>query len=216
MMQILRTLMLTTVFCGMSFYAQSQTTVVLDNFDADALGTYGDAYNFGDSAASPSSAIIIPGAGGSGQALQFSANLHNGTNSNAGVNLPAYSPGGNVSPNLSDYTLSFDLAITGVNPGAFYVALNIFGPGNADGVEYDISSLPVAGSGYQHYSVNMGSLPHAYNVPFLNPVDSQYNFQLVLLGFPQVSRPLQKQYCWTIHVLDIPIWRAFFVIQIGH
>jgi beta-xylosidase len=169
---------------GFSGTAHAQTVVAADNFDSYSLGAFGNAYNYADAAANPASTIITPGAGGAGNALQFSGNLHSGTNANAGVNLPSYSPSGNTSPNLSDYTLSFDLAITGANPGGFYVALNTFGPGFADGVEYDIVSLPVAGSGFQHFSVNMGTLPHAYNVPLLNPTDSQYNFQLVLLGFP--------------------------------
>ena len=71
-------------------------------------------------------------------------------------------------------------------PGGFFMAFNVFGPGGADGVEYDIGSgaLPLAGSGFKHFSVNMGALPHAYNVPLLNPTDAQYSFQLVLLGFP--------------------------------
>jgi beta-xylosidase len=178
-------LLLTAALSGFSIEAQAQTVVLSDNFDSYALGTFGSAYNFGDSGATPSSTIIAPGAGGSGQALQLSANLHSGTNANTGVNLPAYSPTGNTSPNLSDYTLSFDLALSGVNPGNFYVALNIFG-NNSDGVEYDIGSgsLPSAGSGYKHFSINLSTLPHAYNVALLNPTDSGYSFQLVLLGFP--------------------------------
>ncbi len=186
MKQTLERLILVATLGGFSFAARGQTVVLSDNFDAYAPGAFGIAYNYGDSGANPSSTIVTPGSGGSGRALQLSANLHSGTNANAGVNLPAYAPGGNVSPNLSDYTLSFDLAITGANPGGFFVALNLFGPGYADGVEYDIGSgsLPSAGSGYQHFAVNLGALPHAYNVPFLNPADSQYNFQMVLLGFP--------------------------------
>lgn len=165
---------------------QAQSVVLSDDFDSYSLGAFGSAYTYGDTAANPSSTIVSPGAGGAGQALQFSANLHSGTSANTGVNLPAYSPTGNLSPNLSDYTLSFDLAVTGANPGAFYVALNTFGPGFGDGLEYDImsGSLPSAGSGFKHFSVNLGTLPHAYNVPLLNPTDAQYNFQLVLLGFP--------------------------------
>ena len=166
--------------------ALSQNTVLSDNFDSYSLGAFGNAYDFGDAAASPASTIVAPGAGGIGSALQFSANLRGGANANTGVNLPAYSATGNLSPNLVDYTLSFDLAMAGANPGGFYVALNVFGPGSADGVEYDIGSggLPSAGTGFKHFSVNMGTLPNAYNVPLLNPADSQYNFQLVLLGFP--------------------------------
>jgi beta-xylosidase len=183
MKQTLRTIALIVAFSGFSAQTQADTLVLSDNFDSYPLGTFGSAYNFGDPAASPSSAIVAPGAAGIGQALRLSANLHSGTNSNAGVNLPSYSPAGNTSLNLADYTLSFDLAVTGANPGGFFVALNVFGPGGADGVEYDLTP-PAAGTGFQHFSVNMGTLPHAYNVPLLNPSAAQYNFQLVLLGFP--------------------------------
>jgi beta-xylosidase len=180
------TILLIAALSSFGGEALAQVTVLSDSFDSYSSGAFGSAYNFGDAAAGPASAIVAPGAGGAGQALQFSANLHSGTNANTGVNLPAYSATGNVSPDLSDYTLSFDLAIAGADPGAFFVALNIFGPGGADGVEYDIGngSLPSAGTGFKHFSVNMGTLPHAYNVTLLNPADSQYNFQLVLLGFP--------------------------------
>jgi len=186
MRRIFGKLFLLAVVGSFSVSVSAQTIVLSDNFDGYALSPFGNAYNFGDSGAAPSSGIVSPGAGGTGNALQFSAALHSGTTANTGVNLPAYSPTGNVSPDLSDYTLSFDLAIIGADPGGFFVALNVFGPGGADGVEYDIGSgvLPLAGSGFKHFSVNMGTLPHAYNVPLLNPTDAQYSFQLVLLGFP--------------------------------
>lgn len=179
-------LLLLAAVGGLGTLTRAQTIVLADNFDGYSVGTFGSAYNFGDSGASPASTVVTPGAGAIGAALQFSANLHSGTNANTGVNLPSYTPIGNVSPNLSDYTLSFDLAITGADPGGFLVALNIFGPGGADGVEYDIGSgsLPAADSGFKHFSVNLSTLPHAFNVPLLNPTDNQYNFQLVLLGFP--------------------------------
>src|SRR5689334_18538388 len=98
-------IIMAAALCGLSICVRGQNFVISDNFDAYPLGTFGNAYNFGDSGASPSSVVIAPGAGGSGEALQFSANIHSGTNSNAGVNLPAYLPTNNISPNLSDYTL---------------------------------------------------------------------------------------------------------------
>jgi beta-xylosidase len=183
MKQTFGTVILIAAMSGFSGAARGQINVVSDNFDSAPLGTFGSAYSFADPAANPMSTIVAPGAGGAGQALRLSANLHSGTNANTGVNLPPYSLGGNTSTSLSDYTLSFDLAVTGANPGGFFIALNVFGPGGADGVEYDITP-PAAGTGFQHFSVNMGTLPHAYNVPLLNPAGSQYNFQLVLLGFP--------------------------------
>src|SRR6478736_8812301 len=78
-------------FGGMNLPSAAEIIVLSDDFDAHPPGAFGNAYNYGDAAANPSSIIVSPGAGGAGQALQFSANLHGGTNANTGVNLPAYS-----------------------------------------------------------------------------------------------------------------------------
>ena len=113
----------------------------------------------------------------------MSGNITNGVSENTGVNSPVYAPGGNTDPNLSDYTLSFDLAITqGANTG-FSVVLNIFGTGAADGSSYNVPiSQITVGAGFQHFSVNMGTLPTGYQIPALNPTDGQYSFQLLFLA----------------------------------
>ena len=118
------------------------------------------------------------------QALQLSGNITNGVSENAGVNSPDYTPSNNTDPSLSDYTLSFDMAIThGANSGVG-VTLNIFGTGAADGSSYGVPiSQITVGGGFQHFSVNMGTLPAGYQIPALNPTDSQYSFQLLFLGY---------------------------------
>ena len=73
MRQMCRTIILVVALCGWSIRAESQTVVLSDSFDGYPSGTFGGAYNFGDSGANLSSAIVAPGAGGSGEALQFSA-----------------------------------------------------------------------------------------------------------------------------------------------
>jgi len=168
---------------GFSVATHAQTVVLSDNFDSYSPGAFGSAYNVG-SGGNVASTIVAPGVGGAGQALQLSGNITNGVSENAGVNSPVYTPSGNTDPNLSDYTLSFDLAIThGANTG-FSVVLNIFGTGAADGSSYIVPiSQNTVGGGFQHFSVNMGTLPAGYQIPVLNPTDSQYSFQLLFLGY---------------------------------
>jgi glucuronoarabinoxylan endo-1,4-beta-xylanase len=169
--------------CGFSVATRAQTTVLSDNFDSYSPGAFGSVYNVG-AGGNVTSTIVTPGAGGAGNALQLSGNVTNGVGENAGVNSPVYTPAGNADPTLSDYTLSFDLAIThGANSGVG-VTLNIFGAGGANGSSY---AMPInqntVGGGFQHYSVNLASLPTGYQVPALVPTSSQYSFQLVYLGF---------------------------------
>ncbi len=175
--------LLFVAICGFSLATQAQTTVLSDNFDSHSPGAFGSTYNYA-SGGNVTSTIVAPGAGGTGRALQLSGNITNGVSENAGVNSPVYTPTGNTDPDLSDYTLSFDMAITqGANTGVG-VTLNIFGTGAADGSSYavPISQITVGG-GFEHFSVNLGTLPTGYQIPALNPTDSQYSFQLVFLGF---------------------------------
>jgi glucuronoarabinoxylan endo-1,4-beta-xylanase len=136
------------------------------------------------SGGSVTATIVAPGAGGTGQALQLSGNLTNGVSENAGVNSPLFTPTGNTDTKLSDYTLSFDMAITqGANSG-IGVTLNIFGTSATNGSSYavPISQITVGG-GFQHFSANLGALPAGYGVPALVPTSSQYSFQLLFLGY---------------------------------
>ena len=166
-----------------SLAATAQTVVISDNFDSYAPGAFGGTYNDA-SGGNVTATIVSPGAGGAGHALQLSGNVTNGVTENAGVNSPSYTPSGNADPNLSDYTLSFDLAIThGANAG-IGVTLNIFGRGGANGSSYAVPiGQNTVGGGFQHYSVDMATLPTGYNVGALVPTSSQYSFQLVYLGY---------------------------------
>jgi len=167
--------------------AHAQTVVFSDSFDPYPAGAFGSTYNYA-SGGNVTSTLVTPGAGGSGQALQLSGNITNGVSENAGVNSPVYSPVGNLSASLADYTLSFDMAITqGANTG-FSVVLNIFGTGKADGSSFTVPINQITvGGGFQHFSVNLSTLPAGYLIPVLNPTDNQNSFQLLFLGTPSVT-----------------------------
>src|SRR5277367_3682052 len=183
MKQTLGTMTLVAVLSGLSIASHAQTNVLTYNFDSYSLGAFGSVYNYA-SGGNVTSTIAAPGAGGTGRALQLSGNITNGVSENAGVNSPVYTPSNNTDANLSDYTLSFDLAIThGANTGVG-VTLNIFGTGAANGSSYTVPINQITvGGGFQHFSVNMGTLPTGYQIPALNPTDSQYSFQLLFLGY---------------------------------
>ncbi len=178
------TVFIAATLTGFSIAARAQTDAVSDNFDSYSPGVFGSTYNYG-TGGDVTSSIVAPGSGGSGQALQLSGSVTNGMAENAGVNSPFYTPGYNTDDNLSDYTLSFDLAITsGANSG-IGVTLNIFGgTSQANGSSYavPISQITVGG-GFEHFSVNMGTLPAGYQIPALVPTSSQYQFQLLFLGY---------------------------------
>ena len=183
----LGTIFLVVVLGGFSIATHAQTIVLSDNFDSYSLGAFGSTYNDA-SGGNVTSTIVAPGAGGTGQALQLSGNITNGVSENAGVNSPVYTPSGNTDPNLSDYTLSFDMAITQGADTGFSVFLNIFGTGKSDGSSYTVPiSQITVGGGFQHFSVNLGTLPSGYQIPVLNPTDSQYSFQLLFIGTPSVT-----------------------------
>lgn len=173
---------LVAAMCVGAIPVRAQNTVWSENFDTDSLGPFGSTYNYGWSGGAVTAAIV---AGGGGQVLQLSGNVQSGSAENAGVNSPLYAPSGNLSPNLSDYTLSFDMAITqGANTGVG-VTLNIFGGNSmANGSSYAVPIDQITvGGGFQHFSVNLGTLPTGYQIPALVPNSSQYQFQLVFLGF---------------------------------
>ncbi len=112
--------------------------------------------------------------------MQLSGNITNGVSENAGVNSPVYTPSSNTDPNLSDYTLSFDLAITAGASSGVGVTLNIFGgTAQANGSSYAVPiSQNTVGGGFQHYSVNLGTLPTGYNIGALDSNFQPVSFQL--------------------------------------
>jgi beta-xylosidase len=183
MKRTVQTIIIFAALNSFSVATRAQTTVLSDNFDSYSPGVFGSVYNVG-AGGNVTSTIVTPGAGGAGNALQLSGNVTNGVGENAGVNSPVYTPAANTDPTLSDYTLSFDLAIThGANSGVG-VTLNIFGAGGANGSSYAVPiNQNTVGGGFQHYSVNLASLPTGYQIPALVPTSSQYSFQLVYLGF---------------------------------
>jgi len=93
--------------------------------------------------------------------------------------------GGNTNTALRDYTLNFDVAVQNVSItdiGGFVSAgIGVYGNNSGeysgDGCETNIplSMYPAAGSGYVHYSVNLGTFNTAHGT-LLNPTDGTLSF----------------------------------------
>jgi hypothetical protein len=179
MKQILRTISLVAVLSGFVTATHADILVWSQNFDSLALGPYGahttDFVNDGTNPALPANNIVSPGDGGSGQAMAVTFNATSGTTVNFQTATLATAPSGATSANLSDYTLSFDMSIVGVDITAGYGGLQISVQGNDGGIfgagavsPFIVPTAGTANSGYLHYSYNLGA-PWTANGGGLNP-----------------------------------------------
>ena len=152
------------------------------NFDSLALGTYGTTTDFaGGSGLPEATSIVTPGDGGAGNAMEVTFNPVSGLSVNFQSGTPA---SGNTSATLADYILSFDLAIQGVDISTGYGGLQIsvqngggiFGPSAVS--PFITPPAGTAGSGYQHYSYNLGTFTGS-----LNPTSANLAFGIGVVAF---------------------------------
>ncbi len=159
-----RTLSLAAALIGVATSSYGQVIVWSENFDSVPLGAYGAHTTDFGGGASPANNIVTPGNGGSGNAMAVTFNTTAGTTVNFQTATLATAPVGATSANLSDYVLSFDMAIQGVDIVTGYGGLQISVQGNDGGIfgQAAVSPfiVPVAGtanSGFQRYSYNLGA-----------------------------------------------------------
>ena len=116
---------------GFAIAAHAQLVVwSTTNFLYDPVGPYGTSNQFGDTSL-PTLSIVDPGIDGPGShAMELKWN-QDGSFINfqsAGISYPA---SGNTNVFLANYTLSFDMKVTGVDAGPYPQGfqISIFGPG---------------------------------------------------------------------------------------
>ena len=151
---------------GLTVATQAQVVVWSQNFDSEALGTYGTTTDYGGGMPEATS-IVTPGDGGSGNAMQVTFNPVSGNTVNFQSATPTYAASGNTDPYATNYTLSFDMEIQGVDISTGYGGLQIsvqngggiFGPSAVS--PFITPPAGTAGSGYQHYSYNLGTFSGA-------------------------------------------------------
>src|SRR6185312_6435682 len=100
MKQTLGAMALISALSGFAATTQAQTVVwnAGNNFDSEALGTYGSATDFGT--------VVSPGMGGTGNAMELTWNQTSGSSINFQSSGASYAASGNTSANLANYTLS--------------------------------------------------------------------------------------------------------------
>ncbi len=174
---------------GFAVESQAATSVFLDNYEGYAAGA--NEFSWGDTAnVSPYSVTIasFQGVGGS-QALSWNASFNSAYNGYLAsqIGYSGGNPSGNTSANLSDYTLSFDMAIwNGVGLNHLQVDLQGWagqwysgGFSETGGRAIDTSTVVPLG-GYQHISVNLGSWAAGSG---FDPSSQTYQFQLQVNGW---------------------------------
>ncbi len=159
----LRILSLLVVLGSLATATHAQLVVwSTTNYVDDPVGPYGTTTDFAGSAV-PALNIVDPGMGGPGtHAMELTFYATSGTVINfqsAGIYYPA---SGNTNAFLANYTLEFDMAVTGVDAGPFAQGfqISIFGPGggvfSGPKLELDLTTnVFAAGQGYQHYSFTL-------------------------------------------------------------
>ncbi len=186
MKQIIKSMSLVAALSGLSLTSQAQLVVWSQNFDSLTLGAYGNTTDFVNdptTPALPANNIVAPGNGG-GQAMALTFNALGGTTVNLQAATPTYAASGNTSANLADYTLSFDMAIQGVDISTGYGGLQIsvqngggiFGPSAVS--PFVTPAAGTAGSGYQLYSFNLGTFTGS-----LNPTSANLAFGIGVVAY---------------------------------
>ena len=174
MKQTLKTITLLALLSGLTTASQAQSVVWSQNFNSIALGPYGTTTDFASNTgapANPTNNIVALGQGGSGNAMALSFNAQSGTNINLQAATPTSAVSGNTSALATNYTLSFDLAVEGVNLAIGFGGLEI-SVQNGGGIFgshllFDFltaAQAPIAQSGYQHFSYNLGTFSGSLNM----------------------------------------------------
>jgi hypothetical protein len=192
MRKAILTISLITALSGLATATHAQLVVWSStNFVNDPLGPYGAVNDF-QGGENLTMNIVTPGeGGGSSQACEITFNPNGNINfQTTGVPYPA---SGNTSLFFANYTLSFDMQVTGndvsagtglqislfanqAGPNAFAV----FGPNLL--LPATVTNVFVAGTGYQHYSFPLSS----FNLNGFPNINTATNFSV---GFGYVSYP---------------------------
>jgi hypothetical protein len=159
--KLLEAMAAVALLAGLTATAQAQVNIISDNLDSHSGATGG--YTFGDVTNASHTYVSGVGVGGSVGALIMS----DFTAPGVGYGGVAYqyqlsNAGGlNTSPNLSDYTLSFDALVNKAN-GGFGITVQSWANTGFGGTfsqsssasDYGIATANV----FQHFSINLGTL----------------------------------------------------------
>ena len=192
MRNTIQTLSLIALLNGLTASMHAQLVVwSTAGFANDPVGPYGTVTDFQNdlnNPADPALNIVTPGeGGGSSQAMEITFNAASGTIINFQTAGVAYPASGNTNAILANYTLSFDMAVQGVDAGPFAQGfqISIFGPGGGvfsgpDAVLSLTTNVFAAGAGYQHYSFPLSSFtPRSFD-----PTAASFTLGIGAVSYP--------------------------------
>ncbi|MGB7769058.1 MAG: PEP-CTERM sorting domain-containing protein [Verrucomicrobiia bacterium] len=171
--------------------AQAQTTIWSDNFESYTAGT-DELVGYSDTSPLANYSVTVAagtGVGGS-QGLTWQADFLGSYSGwmQAQIGYSGGNPSGNTDPNLNDYTLSFDMAVSGPT-SLNHLQLNLQGwsgiwySGNMTqtGAQSIDTSSVTPGSGFQLITVNLGTLYG--NSTGFDPTSQTYQLQWQVNGW---------------------------------
>lgn len=205
MKKAIPTLSLIAVLNGLTAVSNAQLVIWQDDFDLQPVGanstdaTYGRiAYNFAGAGVGSPLVVITNGAPSPfGTSTNYCAFIFDSTNTspplplNFGWDINSIAATGNTNTSLRDYTLKFDISVQGDgmnNLGGFVGPIvYVYGHGAAggyssgqyygNGAQTNINAawFPVAGSGWVHVEMPMGTFGTA-NAAALNTTSAAFSF----------------------------------------
>jgi hypothetical protein len=191
------TIAMVALLGGFAATAQAQTTVFSENFESYAPGA-NELAPWSDTSPPLLNASLTIGAGagaGGSQGLLWQGNFtpftwHGWMQGQLGYGGPGFggtAPSGNTSLNLSDYTLSFDMAVpSGVTLGNLQLNIQGWTDPAYGGVQTETGghNIPTGmvgvGTGFQTISVNLGTWAAGSG---FNPASGTYQFQWQVNGW---------------------------------
>ncbi|MAT69894.1 MAG: hypothetical protein CMJ58_10260 [Planctomycetaceae bacterium] len=162
--------------------AQAQSSVLTQDFEAEAIGAYGSVSDFSDASygGAGSAAEIV-----AGQALEFSFDVKSGAgalNTNVEGTFPSVAMN-NSSPSIGDYVLEFDASLTtGTNTG-WFGAVEVATPGSGPRtLGFNLGAMTVGGPAVTH-SMSLLDMGQPFG-DVIDPTQDNWVFRVVALGFP--------------------------------
>ena len=179
-------------FASLAIAVHGQSVVFSDNYEGYAAGTSELAGWAATSTLANYSVTVAAGTGvGGSQGLTWQSDFNSQWSGTLPINM-GYSggnPSGNTDADLNNYVLSFDLAVnSGIAVNQLQLSMNgwlgqwFSGASSSTGTGTIDTSAATVGSGFHHFTVNLGTFTTANSGNF-NPLDQTLQFQFQLNGW---------------------------------
>jgi hypothetical protein len=183
----------TTFLVSLTSPAQAQHVVFSDDYESYAAGSNELVTAWASTSTLANYSVTVAASLGvnNSQGLVWQADFNSGWSGTlpTSMDYTGGNPSGNTDPNLNDYTLSLDLSVSqGIAANRLQMRINGWSGQNFTGTAswtgtgaIDTTSATV-GSGFHHFSVNLGTFNSSYGGNF-DPTAQSYQIQFQLNGW---------------------------------